>query len=293
MRRIRAAEHFPSPLTSPEAQSAWTPPPGQALVSDAASQGWARCGHSHGRQAQRGHPTLTHSEVPVAPWRSGDWHLRAVAVTADTMSPPCSDEPDLTLEEKVLDPASPGSGLVALTCVLPPSCPSLANPAHPLLRLSSPLLQEGLLAPSLQWGASGRCHLDPGWAGGVAFSPGLRLRCPSCAPCRVVQGWAQGCTPGTGTDPVQLCPQLLPLGTIQSKVWPRKSWPHPHPALPGFSHRETVFPSDPAPEGRWGFLLVGCWPSGWGSGSWYRAEHAQQALSICPSAYSRVPENQG
>lgn len=166
MRLIRAAKHFPSPLTSPEAQSAWTPPPGQALVSDAASQGWARCGHSHGRQAQRGHPTLTHSEAPVAPWSSGDWHLRAVAVTADTMSPPCSDEPDLTLEEKVLDPASPGSGLVALTCVLPPSCPSLANPAHPPLRLSSPLLQEGLLAPSLQGGASGRCHLDPGWAGG-------------------------------------------------------------------------------------------------------------------------------
>lgn len=39
----------------------------------------------------------------------------------------------------------------------------------------------------------------------------------------------------------------------------------------------------------WCFLPAGCWPSGWGSESWYRAEHAQQALSIrLPIPMSRV-----
>lgn len=121
----------------------------------------------------------------------------------------------------------------------------------------------------------------PRWAGGVAFSPGVRLHCVSCAPCRVVQCWAQGCTPGTRTDPVQLCPQLLPLGTIQPKVWPRKSWPRPHPSLPGFSHHETVFPSDPAPEGGGGASFQ----QGAGPQAGARSPGIEQSMHsrLCPS----------
>lgn len=110
-----------------------------------------------------GHPGVAPSEAPSGPWRSGNGRAipgppRAVAVTADTPVASLAlmgQTSYFTLKEKVLDPAAPGSGLIALTCV----CPRCSTaPAWPtLLTLSLKLSSPPLLPSHCLWGAGCVC----------------------------------------------------------------------------------------------------------------------------------------
>lgn len=142
---------------------------------------------------------------------------RAVAFTADTLVPSFALTSQTSFEEKVLDPASPGKGIV-LTHVSPPSHPSSACLTLPTLPFEAQVIPPPgrFLAPPACWvSASGRCRLHAWDAGYVAFSPGVRLPTPclSCALCRGGTGLGpEAGIPGAGTDLVQLYSQLLPLG---------------------------------------------------------------------------------
>ena len=99
--------------------------------------------------------------------------------------------PYSTLKEKVLHPASPGSGLIALTCVCPRFHPAPAWPTLltlPFEAQLAPVPQEGLLpAPTLPSHPQGVCSrevpsLPVGCRLCVPLSPGVRLPASlSCA----------------------------------------------------------------------------------------------------------------
>lgn len=235
-----------------------------------------------GGRPSRGHPPSAQSESPVAPWRSGNLgcYLSTPGLWLSRQAPMCPSllrrARLLTLEEKVLDPASPGSGLMALTWVSLPALPQPGSPAQPSF--------EAQLAPPPACRVRlGEMPSPPrGWGWGLdGVRPGVRLpaSCLSCALCRGGTGLGpKAGIPGAGTDPFSSVPNSFLSGTIWSKVWPRKSRPIPaslSALCQGFSHCEQHPPQTRPLAAGSRLPSGGRWPSDWGSGSQCRAEDPQ------------------
>lgn len=130
----------------------------------------------------------------------------------------------------------------------------------------------------------------------MPLNPGFRLPASrlSCALCRGGPGpGPEAGTPGAGTDPVQLCPQLLPLapsgprsgpGRVGQSLYPPLFCARAFLAVPERSLRQD------SREQAGGLLLLGLWPLGWGCLG-PRRGHSSHCRLLCPgpSACSCVP----